>query len=53
MQTSGEMADVKCSEPLPYFCYKKGKNLRLTACGTVDPGESFLVDLIDFLIDSK
>ncbi|CAH0719669.1 unnamed protein product, partial [Brenthis ino] len=38
MLPSGELADVNCSEPLPYLCYyKSSESVMLNGCGTVDP----------------
>nr|XP_034830465.1 uncharacterized protein LOC117987550 isoform X1 [Maniola hyperantus] len=36
MLDSGELADVNCSETLPYLCYKKTTRTALGDCGTVD-----------------
>ncbi|XP_045771387.1 macrophage mannose receptor 1-like isoform X1 [Maniola jurtina] len=36
MLDSGELADVNCSETLPYLCYRKTTRTALGDCGTVD-----------------
>ncbi|CAH2217368.1 jg23263 [Pararge aegeria aegeria] len=40
MLSTGELADVNCSEPLPYLCYRKSRRAVLNSCGTVDNGLS-------------
>nr|AAV91436.1 lectin 1 putative immunolectin [Lonomia obliqua] len=34
---NGQAADVDCSRPFPFICYKKhSKDMRITECGTID-----------------
>ncbi|XP_039754267.1 macrophage mannose receptor 1-like [Pararge aegeria] len=41
MLSTGELADVNCSEPLPYLCYRKSRRAVLNSCGTVDNEYTF------------
>lgn len=51
MLADGSFADVKCSEPFPYLCYKKATpGMAMTACGTTDTCKSIFSIVLEKLL---